>query len=609
MTNFTKRGEMAAAEQAVPAIFTSLWAKHEDVGITQLELSAAMLFRALWCVGDNVISYIDLLDEVEQAYWYMVSRNRDEYNKGIKPYTNFNPVKMLIELKLIDMIGDVCFVSDKFIDLCFNRTGAAPLTEGQERRVSYVKNQMKPSQLLKESCDFEMTTGFNVHFYMKDIINRVIDVVPDYNWHDFRSVLEGSKTMTEGEVYFSEIDADTRGRKYFVSHRCPNPQKSGIDRSLFALADGVVVTKGSKMHDALIYEFMDIIKDDKMAQDNIIEYVARHPETSLAKLLKQEMNNDCLVKDAFQYVRMCLDLHDINSKGEVYCSMPIGYDAKCSGTQYLAICAGDMRMLKATGFTDVKVRDPYQMCADLWKGMEREIIKKPYMVVQYGGGKRAILKERELMNVLLQKLPLYAGDEDKIAQQLIDTVNEVLGPRITSWKEIVSQAVLDKCNKDDVEYFEYTHIDGFVVNKPCRETVAITDHYTSIRYQASTRISFGSRDKNTGMTMKGKPSRDEFARTFVVNYIQGLDALVARTVAVKCKGAGIKGFVSIHDCFRTNVEDVSKLMDIIKQTYIELFVDNNPNAHLFKQLGLETSMFKQALTKEMIEQEGAYFFC
>lgn len=38
----------------------------------------------------------------------------------------------------------------------------------------------------------------------------------------------------------------------------------------------------------------------------------------------------------------------------------------------------------------------------------------------------------------------------------------------------------------------------------------------------------------------------EFARTFVVNYIQGIDALVARTVAKYAKKAGLRGFTSIR---------------------------------------------------------------
>ena len=51
------------------------------------------------------------------------------------------------------------------------------------------------------------------------------------------------------------------------------------------------------------------------------------------------------------------------------------------------------------------------------------------------------------------------------------------------------------------------------------------------------------------------------------------------------------------------------MMDVIREAYCEMFVDNNQFEHLSKQVG-GISMFSQNIvTRELLMSSGAYYFC
>ena len=103
---------------------------------------------------------------------------------------------------------------------------------------------------------------------------------------------------------------------------------------------------------------------------------------------------------------------------------------------------------------------------------------------------------------------------------------------------------------------------------------------------------------------------EEFVRTFMVNYIQGLDALVARTVIVHAKKAGLKSFTSIHDCFRTTLEDAPKLKAVIASAYKEVFIDTDQHAHLMSTINRPSMpQYKNIVTEEILNHEDSSYFC
>jgi len=158
-------------------------------------------------------------------------------------------------------------------------------------------------------------------------------------------------------------------------------------------------------------------------------------------------------------------------------------------------------------------------------------------------------------------------------------------------------------------FLTYKHTDGLTVLKPCFPSEDICDAF-SIRVDGTTRVIFGQQQEGKPWTIRQtKPTAEEFIRTFVVNFIQGIDALVARTVAVHAKRAGLRGYTSIHDCFRVCLADAPKLMKVIRSAYKEVFVDNNQFENLSKQLGGIEMFQTNIVTNELLDSEHAYYFC
>ena len=75
------------------------------------------------------------------------------------------------------------------------------------------------------------------------------------------------------------------------------------------------------------------------------------------------------------------------------------------------------------------------------------------------------------------------------------------------------------------------------------------------------------------------------------------------------KEAGLRGFTSIHDCFRCCLADAPKMMEVIRSAYIEIFVNNNQFESLSKQLGGINMYHENIVTEELLMSEHAYYFC
>jgi hypothetical protein len=607
MQVLTRINEVQLAESAVPMIFIEMHFQQFMVQfeLVQRQVVAAAIFKTLYRMNDSMLDHFDFMNEFMTNLEYMVCRNRDQLKAWRESDFEGDIHTFLVNCKLLDNIGAMFYVTERFVEMCIKHTAKAPLAEGEERRVPFIKgNKVKPSGMMQEAFEFTGATQFSYHQDMLRVIEAVKAETPKLAvWKNSESVIAGCNEMDSEQPYTTEIDGDSRGRMYNVAHYGPNAQKDDLNRSLYSLAFGSFVVKDSDVYKFLMVELADACgKSDNLMTDKSITYVGRNPVKSLIKLLTEYD-----LPSPFMYIRLAMELSKVINNGSGMIHVPVGLDAKCSGTQIYSIIAGNETLMKATGFCSIndKTPDPYTMAAQAFGGkLTRNAMKKPYMVVQYGGGEKALNNDKEFMQLL----------GDSTCKEVIKAVEAVLGDKICNLRDMIASKVLEICNEKDVEYFTYTHIDGFVVNKPVCGKVDITDNYSHIRYaQTKGVISFGSAIKGTGLVSikDRKHNREEFARTFMVNYIQGIDGLIARTVAVLAKRDGIRGYVSIHDCFRCAAEDVLKLKNIINEAYKIVFLDNSPLNHLCNQLGIdiEAEGYKTILTEEMIYQEDNYYFC
>lgn len=533
-------------------------------------------------------------------------------------------------------------MSDYWVELVTPKATCMPFmqpVQTETRRKPYIKGgKVKPSKLMTECIEFLQDTSYHVDAAMVAIVRQVVDnklmrgaempLAVQQEQHVWNACI---KLSLEDSLY-SEYFADNRGRLYHVACAGPNPQSSDFSRSLYSLNVSNYVTKDSAAYDMFMAELEDI-SGGKWCEPTMLTRVAKNPVGALEHILGMG-KDDCPPKKPFTYVRLALDWYEFETKGWCDSRVGFGLDAKCSGTQYLAFIAGSVEMAQATGLvTEGKSSDPYQRSLvqlmaildneaagvieisqdnrDLHLNPKsgRNFIKTPYMAIQYGGGVDALVESSDFCDYATRKLGIPQERIATFAEACISAIHRALGDKINMFIEKVAESVRAKCELEGKKYFAYRHTDGQLVLKPCYPKREVCEPF-SIRVDAQTRVIFGQAAENKPWTIREtEPTVDEFVRTFVVNYIQGIDALVARTVAKYAKKAGLRGFTSIHDCFRCCLEDAPRMMDVIREAYCELFVDNNQFENLAKQIGGIQMYHQNIVTRELLMSAGAYYFC
>ena len=629
-------------KSVVSAMTATIFRAKEDQGQYVEPTTCAIMALAVFRMMDALVrdESVPMLSMVELAAQSIAKAN--SYNNDLKQYHfTDEPIKLIGLAKHMGYLvaaEEGCKMSDAWVELVTVKDQARPFVakfSKEQRRKPYIKGgKVKPSKLMKEAIEFLEDTSYHVDTSMVAIIKEVItrnagnlpDVIKqeEHVWHACVEM------VAEQELY-SENFADNRGRLYHVACAGPNPQSSDFSRAMYSHNVENPVSKldtdGSltESYRMFMAELEDI-SGGKWCESKMLTRVAQNPAGALHHML----STGDAPKKPFTYIRLALDWFKFETTGVCDSRVGFGLDAKCSGTQYLAFIAGNMQMARATGLVDSddKSADPYQLSlVELMKLLARSsmnpvaaivdeflnpkagrnFVKTPYMAVQYGGGVTALVENSDFVeyvtnNLRIEKLQAFA-------ELCVEAVHLALGSKINKFIEKTQEAVHAKCFAEGKDYFTYKHTDGQVVHKPCFPDREICAPF-SIRVDPQTRVIFGNMKEGTGWKIRAsKPTAEEFVRTFVVNFIQGIDALVARTVAKYAKKAGLRAYTSIHDCFRTCLADAPKMMAVIREAYIEIFVKNNQFESLSKQVGGIMMAHENIVTEELLNSPYAYYFC
>lgn len=260
----------------------------------------------------------------------------------------------------------------------------------------------------------------------------------------------------------------------------------------------------------------------------------------------------------------------------------------------------------------------------------RAITKTPFMAVMYGGSWKAIAQGGTSagFNVWCAENNLDVEETAKLAHASVD---EAMGSDFRNFISSVEYTVQQKLEETGKKNLSYAHIDGFRVTAD-NSAYYSEDEVESFSFVMSDAlydeegnemiapkiVQFG--EEGGFVEMCKYKSAEETVRKFMVNYVQGIDALIARTVASFASDAGIRNYTSIHDCFRCHPADVSLLKQVIADAYKFLFIDNDLITHLESQIGkikgykdvdgTWVSYTRKAsfLTEEILYSSNSYYF-
>jgi hypothetical protein len=543
--------------------------------------------------------------------------------------------------------------SQKYIGSCISRTSVMHQSNGitnDTRRKERVKTRSNPrkdgtSAEVREALAYIESQAQCVNRWLMDAINGVISYCTTNNlplpkvFEESRHVIHGCNEMANVAELFSEYFMDLRGRMYQFAHCGPNPQASDMAKALCYHTVANPVAKGSKQHEMFLNEmFGEVIGDDDSvwATETYIRRTAEAPVNALVHAFNTN-NGELPFKKFFSYMDMCKTWVEFEDTGFGDSRLGFGPDAKCSGAQIFSIIAGCETMAKACGLItgyDVKPADPYNMSAlevnkitasMIDQGLvpsrtiTRNEIKTPFMAIQYGGGVPSLRFKK--FEPTMEALGIAADRRNDFCKDVvIEGINNAMGPIIGSFIEALRQGAAAYCEEHDVDYFEHRHIDGFLCTKKGEANVRMTDEPFIINYGADGKgVIFGSKESKTGWAVESRTSgplqRANFCYYFPVHFIQGLDAVMARKIALGAKKAGLRGYSTIHDQFRVCLEDAPRLRsEVVPAVYEDMFMNNDPVANLSKQIGIELNWGNplkqkvQVLTKEILFSSDAYYF-
>lgn len=478
---------------------------------------------------------------------------------------------------------------------------------------SYIKGgQVKPNLKVKSALQYFESTPYLMDEDMYYTIERVATHCPEHvEIKSMQYVMTACKELLGKGQMYGEWYTDKRGRFYPLSFGGPNLQTSDLGRSLYSVVSTKPLTEEEFNNTGKKF-FMQDMKD---AWDNntpltpkIINFVMGDASTYIIACLTGQIDRKLVAAKPFMFVKMCQDYFAAKAawaNGESYLfKTPVGLDAKSSGTQILAIIAGAHDVADRCGVTNVlrttdaerKAVDPYMFAAEVVNKflakegynfhMSRGDIKTPYMAIQYGGGFKAIMKQYQFRD-WTEQLSLDMQGAKDFAGLIIDSIRHSLGERINDFIETVQYNVRKRCEEMGVNNFRYFTLDGFPVQTKDKNSYNTNAAFyiTFNSNRAGDKVKFGNPETGVTWAISGEETVDEFVRKFVVHFIQGTDAMLARTVALKAKEAGIEGYASIHDCFRTSVADADKLLGLIQSAYLDIFANNDIIKSLEEQIG------------------------
>lgn len=312
-----------------------------------------------------------------------------------------------------------------------------------------------------------------------------------------------------------------------------------------------------------------------------------------AEWLDKELDDvDSKIKKPWSFwkvsnITLQLKAHIDKGASKPYIGFHFGLDAKCSGPQIGGLLSGDVKMLLACGFSLKEVNDAYentQLALEKagFHGLTRDDVKVVFMATFYGQGWGALCKrpKKEDDKFTMNAFRVIHGDDEvtdvEAAKLFHKTVISSFGSKLLELRRKIQNFGQKYVGKGEVQTLyatspSFLFPDGFKAAMKYKKEMDIfgniKDGKVPFKLECGlTSFFFADWAMETEELDLGRESFNAF-----VNLIQGIDALLARLIISYLGELGVRHVISIHDCFRVDVNSVDKLPEAIKFAYYELF--------------------------------------
>jgi DNA-directed RNA polymerase len=425
-------------------------------------------------------------------------------------------------------------------------------------------------------------------------------------------------------IYFP-YQMDFRGRLYPIPVLL-QPQGSDLAKGLLHFAQGKPVDKDSvkwlQIHGANVYGY------DKESYEKRVLWVQDH-RTEIQSYAENPLENRGWAEadKPFQFLAFCFEYNSyLNAPDSFKTHIPVQLDGTCNGLQHYSALLRDevggraVNLLNSEKPHDIyatvakKLEEKLNVIKDsdnsddslrskVWLalGINRKLTKRPVMVLPYGG---TMLSCREYITEYLTDnySPNFIWQQFGVGENPTDCTFKV-----SCWLSKHLWKAIQDTLKSAIVGMDYLKKVARVVIKQQQYIEWLTPVGLLVRQAYKSRKNKEIRTELFGKIMKTNVNIDiELSDSqrqlngICPNFIHSLDAACLMLYIIKCKQAGIEGFMTVHDCYGTYAGDTEMSAKLLRESFVEIY--RQPILENFTQDVLSEIMVNEADLPQLPER-------
>ncbi|WYW03131.1 RNA polymerase [Pseudomonas phage vB_PpuP-Hammaste-2] len=474
------------------------------------------------------------------------------------------------------------------------------------------KDEMTPEQLLEFSQWKAQVREWHTQIKLRGV-----------QWGRYYEAIRVARKYRDLPVYFV-YQFDYRGRMYAMT-RGVSPQGSDLQKALLMAGEGAPInTTAAQFWFKLAASSR--FGNDKLDLKDRIQWVDDNHALFLAIAEDAVSNRQWTEADCpFQFLAWCYEYAEWRANpGGFLTRLPLGQDGSCNGLQHFSAMLRDEAGGVATNLVaSSKKQDIYglvairttelvlasedddQAISQRWKKhiLSRSLVKRSVMTLPYGSTRFScaefILKEY----MKTGQAPEFTKEEYnraanwlsyKVWKAIADVV--VKAPEAMEWL----QNAADELVLAGAERLTWTSPSGFVVRQRYNKVEAT---------QINTRLLGNIRIQLKVGAVGAEADKRGHRNGIAPNFVHSCDAAHMCLLINAAEDSELGHLAFIHDDYGALAPDVAKLHELIRDTFVTMYLEHNPLQEFKEQHGIQADLPAVGNLDITLVKQSQFFFC
>lgn len=394
---------------------------------------------------------------------------------------------------------------------------------------------------------------------------------------------------------------DFRGRMYPIPVLL-HPQGSDLAKGLLRFAEGKTIDN-EEAKEWFLIQGANMYGYDKASYKDRVKWTEQNSVMIINCAEKPLEHREWTEADKpLQFLAWCFEYQKFKKdKIRFKTHIPIQLDGTCNGLQHYSALLRDKVSGSAVNLVNTEIpsdiyakvakrleeklnelsqstepinnpMDMHLSSAFLNIGINRKLTKRPVMVLPYGGTQLSCreyigeyLKENYSSNFLWEHFKIGNNPQDCIfkvsnwlSHYLWEAIRETLQSAIVGMDYLKAIARVKLKYSDAIEWVTPM---GLLIHQAYQKNK---------KHEIKTEL-FGKILKTRIKAEGTNIDKSRQLNGICPNFIHSLDASCLMLWLLKCKEAGIKDFMSVHDCYAVNAADTAKSARLLRKAFVEIY--------------------------------------